>query len=174
MRYQQNIRQNTTTPKNQKRNRIWLNPSYTANVVIKVGKQFLSLSDKHFPPRKKFHKIFDRNTVKISYSCMSNMKTNINSQIHKITKPNTITKERTCDCVDQAKCLLNQSCFTNNIMYKAVLRSTNRPYEEKIYFGTAETTFKLRCSNHQRSFKFLKCQSDTDLPDKVWKMKKPE
>ena len=86
MRYQQNIRQNTTTPKNQKRNRIWLNPSYTANVAIKVGKQFLSLSDKHFPPRKKFHKIFNRNTIKISYSCMSNMKTIVNSHNCKIKK----------------------------------------------------------------------------------------
>ena len=85
---------------------------------------------------------------------MSNMKTNITSPIHVITKPNTITKERTCDCVDQAKCLLNQSCFINDIVYKAVLRSTNRPYEEKIYFGTAETTFKLRCQTTKDHLSF--------------------
>ena len=43
MRYQQNIRQNTTTNKNRKRNIIWFNPPYSANVVTKVGKHFLSL-----------------------------------------------------------------------------------------------------------------------------------
>ena len=41
MRYQQNIRKNTNTNKNQKKSIIWLNPPYSANVVTKVGKQFL-------------------------------------------------------------------------------------------------------------------------------------
>ena len=41
MLYQQNIRQNTNTNKNQKKSIIWLNPPYSANVVTKVGKQFL-------------------------------------------------------------------------------------------------------------------------------------
>ena len=68
MRYQQNIRQNTTTNKNWKRNIIWFNPPYSANDVAKAGKHFLSVLDKHFPPHNKFHKKFNRNTVKISYS----------------------------------------------------------------------------------------------------------
>ena len=58
MRYQQNTRQNTTTNKIRKKNIIWFNPPYSANVVTKVGKHFLSLLDKHFPPHNKFHKIF--------------------------------------------------------------------------------------------------------------------
>ena len=111
MLYQQNIRQNTTTNKNRKRNIIWFNPLYSSNVVTKVGKHFLSLLDKHFPPYNKFHKIFNRNTVKISYSCLPNMKTIINSHNHKITNPKTITKDRTCNCVDKAKCPLSQNCL---------------------------------------------------------------
>ena len=172
MRYQQNIRQNTTTTKNRKRNITWFNLPYNANVVTKIGKHFLSLLDKHFPLHNKFHKIFNRNTVKISYSCMPNMKTNINSHNHKITNSKTITKERTCNYVDKAKCLLSQNCLINNIIYKAVLTSTNLCYKEKIYFGTAETTFKLRYSNHQRSFKILKYKRDTELPNEVWRIKK--
>ena len=142
-RYQQKIRQNTTTTKNRRRNIIWFNPPYSANVVTKVGKHFLSSLDKYFPPRKEFHKIFNRNTVKINCSYMSNMNTNINSHNHKITSPKTIPKQRTCNCVDKAKYTLSQKCLINNIIYKAVLTSTNRRYREKIYFGTAETTFKL-------------------------------
>ena len=58
MRYQQNTRQNTTTNKIRKKNIIWFNPPYSANVVTKVGKHFLSLLDKHFPSHKRFHKIY--------------------------------------------------------------------------------------------------------------------
>ena len=72
-----------------------LNLPYSANLVTKVGKHFLSLLDKHFPPHHKFHKIFNRNTVKITYSCMPKVKTIINSYNHKINNPKTITKDKT-------------------------------------------------------------------------------
>ena len=103
---------------------------------------------------------------------MPNMKTGIiNSHIEKIINAKTITKERTCNCITvEAKSLLSQSCLNNNIC-KTILASTNTSQKEKIYFGTAETTFKLRYSNHQRSFKFLKSKTDTELSNKVWQMK---
>ena len=53
MRYQQN-KENTTSTKNRKRNIIWFNPPYSAKVVAKVGKHYLFLLDKHFPPHSKF------------------------------------------------------------------------------------------------------------------------
>ena len=56
-----------------KRNVIWFNPPFSANVKTKVGNYFLSLIKKHFPPRHKFSKLFNRNTIKVSYSCMSNI-----------------------------------------------------------------------------------------------------
>ena len=68
--------------------------------------------------------------------------------------------------------MLSQNCLINNIIYKAALTSTNPHYKEKIYFDTAGTTFKLQCSNHQRSFKFLKYKIDTKLSNEVWRMKK--
>ena len=167
MRYQQDKRQNTTANKNRKINIIWFNPPYSANVVTEVGNHFLSLLDKHFPPHNKFHKIFNRKIIKISYSCLPNMKTIINSYNHKVTNPKSITKDRT-------KCPLTQNCFVNNIIYKAVSTSTSPHYKEKIYFSTGETTVKLRYSNHQRSSKFLKYKTDTELSSKVWQMKKSE
>ena len=65
------------------------------------------------------------------------------SDNHKITNPKTITKKRTCNCVDKSKCPLSQNCLISNIIYKAVLTSTNPLSKEKIYFGIAETAFKL-------------------------------
>ena len=153
---------------------MWFNPSYSANVVTKDLRNYLSLLDKHFPQCNKFHKIFNRNTVKVTYSCMPNMKITINSHNHKIINPKTIPKERTCNYVDKVKCPPSQNCLINNIFYKAVLTSTNPTYKEKIYFSIAETTFKLGHWNHQRSFKFLKYKAHTELSNEVWRMKKSE
>ena len=56
---------------------------------------------------------------------MPNIKAINNSHNHKITNLKTITKERTCNCIDEAKCPLNQNCLINNIIYKAVLPTTS-------------------------------------------------
>ena len=58
-----------TKQKNRKWNIIWFNPPYSKNLVTKVGHYFLKLLDKHFPRHHKLHKIYNKNTVKVSYSC---------------------------------------------------------------------------------------------------------
>ena len=68
--------------RNRKRNVIWFNPPFSVNVKTKVGNYFLNLIRKHFPPRHKFSKLFNRNTIKVSYSCISNIK----AKIHKHNK----------------------------------------------------------------------------------------
>lgn len=100
IRYQQDIRQNTSTTKNRKKKYIMVQSIISTNVVSKVGKLFLSLLDKPFLPNNKLNKIFRRNIVKIGYSCMLNVKIIINSHNHKIDNFKTITKERTCNCID--------------------------------------------------------------------------
>ena len=174
MRYQQNIRQNTTPNKNEERSNLRFNQPYTENVLTKVWKHFLPLLDKHFTPHNKFYKIFKRNIVKTSYSCLSNMKITVNSHNQNVTNPKTMTKDRTCNCVDKVKCPLTQNCLVSNIIYKAVSTSTNSHYKEKIYFSTGKSTFKPQYSNHQRSFQFLKHKTDTKLSSEVWQMKKSE
>ena len=107
IRYQQNIRPQPL--KARKRNIIWFNLPYTANVGIKVEKHLLLLLVKKFQPHNKSPKILNRNTVKISYSLMSNMETTTNSHNHNFSNRNTILKERTCNCIDKAKCSLSQT-----------------------------------------------------------------
>ena len=62
-----------------KRNIIWFNPPFSKTVTSSIGKKFLSLLDKHFPRSHKFYKIFNRNTVKVSYGCMPNIGAAINA-----------------------------------------------------------------------------------------------
>ena len=52
---------------------------------------FLQLIKKHFPKEHKFHKIFNRNALKLSYSGMSNIKTKINAHNREILQ-NTPSK----------------------------------------------------------------------------------
>ena len=64
-----------TTKKNRRRKIIWFNPPFGLNITTKIDKYFLNLITKHFPTHHKFHKIFNRNKLKISYSCMPNIRT---------------------------------------------------------------------------------------------------
>ena len=59
--------------RNRSRNIIWFNQPFHKNVSNNVAKQFLNLIDQHFPKSNKLHVIFNRNTVKVSYSCTQNM-----------------------------------------------------------------------------------------------------
>ena len=59
--------------RNRKRQIIWFNPPFNLKTKTKIGKLFLNPLDKHSPPHKKLHKLFNRTTVKISYSYIPNM-----------------------------------------------------------------------------------------------------
>ena len=74
--YKDNLIFNETQPKKKSRKRkiIWFNPPCNNSVVNNIGKEFLKLINKHFPPQHKLYKILNRSSVKISYSCMPNMK----------------------------------------------------------------------------------------------------
>ena len=61
------------------RNILWFNPPYSKSAATNVGKCFLSLINKHFPKSNPLHKIFNCNTLKLSYSCMGNIITKLNS-----------------------------------------------------------------------------------------------
>jgi len=170
LKYNKNIPQNNS--RNQrKRKIIWFNPPFSKNVKTNIGKTFLNLLKKHFPPQNKFYKLFNKNTVKISYSCMQNMKQIINSHNKKILSPKVNTNQRTCNCINKNTCPLEQKCLTKNIVYKATVTSNCPTYKSKIYLGLCETTFKQRYSNHKRSFNIARYKNDTELSNEIWRLK---
>ena len=59
--------------KNRKRKIICFNSPFCRLASINEGKYFLKLIDKHFKHDNILHKIFNRKTLKISYSCMKNI-----------------------------------------------------------------------------------------------------
>ena len=106
---------NKTQRRQRKRNIIWFKPLFSKSVVAKIGKTFLRLIDKHFPPLPKLYKLFNRNNVKISYRCMPNVKSIIKKHNKTVPNPPTNTSERTCNCINKEKCPLQEKCLTNNI-----------------------------------------------------------
>ena len=82
---------------------IWFNPPYPMNVKTNISKAFLNLLHKHFPPTHLFHKIFNKNTVKISYSCVRNMNSIISAHNRPILNPPKTNYGR--NCRDNINCL---------------------------------------------------------------------
>ena len=166
----ENVSNNKRT---RKRNLIWFNPPFSANVKTKVGNYFLNLIRKPFPPHHKFSKLFNRNTIKVSYSCMPNIK----AEIHKHNK-NALEKAlekhpdtQLCNCTNKNQCPLNGQCLTESIVYQANITANIPGYKEKVYLGVSETTFKVLYGNHKKFFTKERHKNDTQLSKEYCKAK---
>ena len=62
----------------------WFNPPFSMNVATNIGKNFFSLLNECFPKNIKLHKIIHKNTIKLSYSCMANMRQKIDNHNREI------------------------------------------------------------------------------------------
>ena len=115
-----------------KLNIIWFISPFSKPVSTNIAKIFLQLVTKHFPRSHKLHKIFNRNTVKVSYSCMNNMSKIIKGHNKKVTSKPRDQRPK-CNCRKKAENPMKGSCQVNNVVYKG---DATRPW----YSNT--TTFK--------------------------------
>ena len=145
---------------------LWYNPPFSSNVKTNVGKKFLSLLRKHFPPSSELHKLFNTKKVKLSYSCCPNMKTIISSHNAKITRTQQTTDIPGCNCRGGVElCPLDGKCLTESLVYKATVDSSEG---ERSYIGQAASTFKLRYNNHTNSFINPAKVKSTALSSYIW------
>ena len=100
LKYKHPLNHTTIQTRNRRRNIIWYNPPFRRNVSTNIGKSFLNIIDDEFPAVHPLHKIFNRNTVKISHSCMPNIKQTIDGHNKtKLSQTATTSEEiRTCNC----------------------------------------------------------------------------
>ena len=122
----------TSTRNKRQRNVIWYNPSFSKNVKTNVAREFLKLIDKHFPHNNKLHKIFNRHTVRVSYSCSENMKCFINRHnktiLKKHDKQNTTkhtNDSRLGNCRNHNQCPMQGNYLQANVVYKAEITTTD-------------------------------------------------
>ena len=157
--------------KNRSRKIIWFNPPFSSNVKTNIGKTFLTLIGKHFPTKNKLHKIFNKNTVKVSYSCMKNMKSVIKAHNDKIIRKSKQTDlpDKPCNCRVKPECPLRGNCLVQSVVYKATVTHDNTT---ATYIGLAGGTFKERYRNHTKSFRNNKYEKETELSKYIWDLKK--
>ena len=153
--------------RNRNRKIIWFNPPFSQNVKTNIGKVFIKLIKKHFPKHHKLHKIFNTNTIKLSYSCMPNMSSMIKQHNLKVFSSSSSTQKRSCNCRNPTTCPLDGKCLTENIVYKAVVSTE---IESHTYYGSSED-FKLRYNNHTKAFRNQHYINDTELSKHIWKLK---
>ena len=191
----QNFNRNNSRRQNRQQNAIWFNPPYSVNVKTNVGRDFLALLDKHFPLSNKLHTIFNRHNVRVSYSCLPNMKSFINQHNTKILNKhakqqssiniqsnsnttNNATSQRNastlqntqCNCRQTDACPIERKCLSTSVVYEAKVTTADNN-EAKRYIGVTGGTFKSRYRNHAKSFSNRKYQNETELSKYIWKLK---
>ncbi|GAB1601832.1 hypothetical protein Ahia01_000461700 [Argonauta hians] len=156
-----------------RRNRriLWFNPVYNETVDFKIGREFLKLVTQHFPPSHKFHRIFNKYNVKLSYACLPNLASIIATHNKKILKGNTqLNNMRLCNCPNSSACPVNQKCLTKNVVYKATLTALNGPPITKMYTGSTMNELKFRIYQHLYSFRHEERRNTTKLSKLVWNL----
>ena len=97
------------TPKNT----VWVGGPWTAVISFKLIK-------KHFTVNHRFYKIFNKNTIKLSYSCMPSVGSAIKQHNSKLLNP-TNTDALPCNCQDKTKCPVPNARRTKAVVYTAVV-----------------------------------------------------
>ena len=152
-----------------------MDPPYSKLVKTNLGWKFIKLIGKHFPPNHKFVKFFNKNTIKLSYSCMPNIRSKTNGHNKKTLQPKTTEPQKLCNCLVKEDCPLNGLCLRSSILYQATIKCSDSKYKQKRYKGICETTFKKRYANHKKSFILINSKNDTTWFAEYWTLKqKPQ
>ena len=106
-----------------KRNITWYNPPFDMRVKTNLGKKFLRIGYECFPRGHALRPIFNRYTLKLSYSCMSNAKSTIDAHnkhlLKQINSGESISGASLCNCRKKEDCPLENQCLTRGIVYQA-------------------------------------------------------
>ena len=140
---------------------------------INVARTFLNIVRKHFPANGKFSKLYNKNNVKASYSCMPNIACVIKSHNSQILNSAKHATPPRCNCQKsrKANCPLGGGeCTVENIVYAGTV-TTPADEEGKVYLGASGPSFKLRVSNHNKAFTHECYRKDTKLSGHIWNLK---
>ena len=148
----------------------WFNPPFSMLVKTKVGQEFLKILDSSFPQRNPLHKLFNRNTVKISFKCMPNMSQSIsrhNALLAKDTQEPLQPLKRTCNCRRGNPCPVSGQCKRGPSVYRAEVRADNKTE----YYTGLSSDFNTRFYQHKGSFRKRSREHETTLSTHIWQLK---
>ena len=121
------------------------------NVKTSIGKRFFAILKKHFPPGSPLSKVFNKKTVKMSYSCLPSMKTIVASHNKQLLRRPPEEHRGGCNCRSGVEnCPLDGQCKLRSIVYNATIQSREG---EREYVGQTTKTFKERFNSHKSDAK---------------------
>ena len=124
--------------------------------------------DECFPKDNPLSKVFNRNTVKLSYSCTSNFKNYISKNNKKVFKKQN-AEDIVCECRN-AVCPVEGRCSESEIVYRAAVTRLDTGHVE-YYTGCTKQKFRLRFNAHAQSLRNYKYWDESSLSVYVWKLK---
>ena len=167
--YNNNLQTMSRRTKKRRRRVVWYNLPYSKNVTANIGKEFFKILQLHFPKQHPLHTIFNKNTVKLSYSCTTNMDNIVKAHNAKISlkEDKKDEEEKGCNCRDKAACPVANKCLKTNVVYKATVQ-----YDDKTqhYIWMTENTFKTRYTLHKSSLRHSKNRNQTELSNLIWSL----
>ena len=113
--------------KNRSRKVTWFNPPYSASVKSNLGNECLKWLDTAFTRSNPLHKLFTRQTVKVSYTCMSNIAKAVARHNAKILQANQQEEHQQPECNCRggpASCPVEGRCQTDCVVYRATVTDT--------------------------------------------------
>ena len=158
----------SSKPRNrQRKNILWFNPPFSKSVTTNLGKSFLDLVKKNFPVNSKLSKIFNRNTLKLSYSTMDSIAQNIGSHNKALLTERNNDEAAKCNCRNKATCPVPDQCTAKCVIYQATVTSNGT---SETYVGSTFNSFKSRLNDYHTSFKYPQYRKKTKLSKHVWEL----
>ena len=112
-----------------------------------LGKEFFKILRKCFPQTNPLSKIFNQNSVKLSYSCLPSIGKVISWHNKKILRGVEPTPPCNCTVYD---CVVDGKCQEKGVIYQCKIKETQGENVES-YVGLTERTFKDRLTKHRTS-----------------------
>ena len=161
-----------TKKKNRRKSVTWFTPPFSLNVKSRLGKDFLTLLDTSFPPSNPLHKLFTRQTVKISYKRMPNMSQAVSGHNAKLLREDRQAEVPPgCNCRGGPDtCPVSAKCLTDCVVYEATVTETHSGKKET-YTGVTSRQFKQRLYEHNADMRKSDSRIKSGLSSHVWDLK---
>ena len=133
------------------------------NIFSEIAKETLRRNHR-------YNKIFNKNNMKVSYSCMDNMTKIINYHNKYVASKKDQGNQNFCNCRNPDNCPFDNKCLTSKIVYFAEIITYNQQ-PSKVYLKISDTEFKTRFNNHRKSFQYRQNEKDTEISKYIWELK---
>ena len=98
-----------------------------------------------------FVKIFNKNTIKLNYSCMPKIRSKTNGRNKKKLQPKLAEPQKLCNCLVKEDYPLNGLCLASSILYQTTIKCSDSKHKQNRYKGMCKKTFKKSYANHKNN-----------------------